>query len=150
MLITPKFIFSAWICFPNTRLIYQIAYLIATLGCVKHLNLDISQVKYFLSNSLPCPWKPKHKTVFPISENNSILPFAQAKNLIAILDTFFLSHTPHPVCWLIRLVLPLSLSGIRPLPTAMVQTIISPMNYSYSLTSWPPFPIQAIHSSEGK
>lgn len=150
MLTTPRFVFSAWICLPNTRLIYQVAYLTPTLGCVKHLHLDIIQVKYFLSNPLPRPWKPKNKAKclshsFPISENNSILPFAQAKHLITAFDMFFLSHTPHPVHWLTRLVLPLRVSGTRPLPTAMVQTTISPMSYSYGLSYWPPFPLQAIH-----
>lgn len=141
MLTTPKFIFSAWISLLNTRLIYQVAYLTVTLGYVKHLNLDISQVKFFTPTPSLLPSEPKNKaklcfTVFPMSENdNAILPFAQTKNLMVVLDAF-LSLSLHIVHGLTSLALPLSLSDIQPLPTAttLVQTTIPAQNYSYCLS----------------
>lgn len=148
MLTTPTFVFSAWISLLNTRLRYQVAYLTVTLGCVKLLNLDISQVKFFTSNSLsPVLSKNKAKlcfTVFPMSENdNAVLPFAQTKNLIVALDAF-LSLSLHIVHWLTFLALPLSLSEIQPLSTAttLVHTTVSPLNDAYCLPYRSSFPTQ--------
>lgn len=93
MLTTPKFIFLAWICLLDTRLMYQVAHLTATLGCVKHLNLDISQHKFFIYDPSYSPRNQKQSKIvclqsFPSENDNSVLPSAQAKNVIVALRAF--------------------------------------------------------------